>query len=129
MVTGVSLVFGRLNARFSHRKLLIASTLLFGQYPFLLYLARNANLYWAASLTGGVIFGVLNGALLNRLMERVPEGDRPAHMALHNLAFNLGILAGSLSGPALAGLVGMRPAMLASAGLRMLAGVVMIFWV
>ncbi len=129
MVTAMSLVLGRLSTRLSHRRQLILSALIFGQYPLLLYLAKNATLYWAASLTGGLIFAVLNGAMLNRLMERVPEGDRPAHMALHNLAFNLGILAGSLSGPALASLLGMRDAMLLSAGLRTLAGVVMIVWV
>ena len=51
--------------------------------------------------------GLLNGALVNRLMETVPDDDRPAHMAIHNLALNLGILLGSLLGPSLA--AGSRP--------------------
>jgi MFS family permease len=129
MVTGGSLVLGRLNRRFNHRQLLIASTLAFGQYPLLLYFARDATLYYLASVIGGVIFAIINVGLLNRLMECVPDGDRPAHMALHNLVFNLGILAGSLIGPLLGDLIGLREALLVSAGLRVVAGVAMIFWV
>ncbi len=129
MVTGASLFLGRIGARSSSRQQLIASALVFGQYPLLLYLARDATLYWLASVIGGVVFGILSGGLLNRLMDRVPTDDRPAHMALHNLAFSMGILAGSLSGPALGDLLGLRPALLVSAGLRMLAGVAMIFWI
>jgi predicted MFS family arabinose efflux permease len=61
-------------------------------------------------------------------MERAPEADRPAHMALHNLALNLGILAGSLVGPLLGDALGIRGAVLASAGLRVLAGLLLVLW-
>jgi hypothetical protein len=129
MIVVFSLMLARLSARFSQRQQLIASALLFGQYPLLLFFAHNATLYWVASVTGGSIYAVLNGGLLNRLMECVPSGDRPAHMALHNLAFNLGILSGSLFGPLLGIWIGLRPALLVSAGLRFLAGVIMWVWV
>ncbi len=127
-VTAASLYLGRLSQRYSHHRQLVAAALLFGQYPLLLYFARDATLYWAASVIGGVIYGVAAGGLLNRLMECVPEGDRPAHMALHNLVFNMGILGGSLLGPLLGEWIGLRDAMLASAGLRFLAGLVMAVW-
>jgi predicted MFS family arabinose efflux permease len=67
---------------------------------------------------------VVNAALLNRLLERVPEDDRPAHMALHNIALNLGILGGSLLGPLLGSWAGLRPTLLLAAGLRVISGIV-----
>ncbi|RPI34840.1 MAG: MFS transporter [Chloroflexota bacterium] len=126
---GMMMVFsfglGRFSARFGHRRLLVFAAFVFGGYPLLLYLARDAILYWAASILGGLVWGLLNGALVNRLMERVPEGDRPAHMAIHNLALNLGILAGSMMGPAIGEWIGLRDALLVSGGLRILGAVLL----
>jgi len=61
-------------------------------------------------------------------MERVPEGDRPAHMALHNIAFNLGILIGSMGGPLLGNFMDLRTAILVTAGLRILGGGLLLLW-
>ena len=61
-------------------------------------------------------------------MERTPEDDRPAYMALHNLSLNLGILLGSMAGPLLAARLGLRDAMLVSAGLRFFAGLLFVLW-
>jgi predicted MFS family arabinose efflux permease len=69
-----------------------------------------------------------SGGLVNRLMERVPEDDRPAHMALHNLVLNLAILVGSLAGPLLGDWLGLRTALLLSAGLRVLAALLLARW-
>ena len=52
----------------------------------------------------------------------------PASMALHNLALNLGIMAGSLAGPLLVEMIGLREALLLGAGLRLLGGLLMIWW-
>jgi predicted MFS family arabinose efflux permease len=81
-----------------------------------------------ASLLGGVAWGLTSAALINRLMERVPEAERPAYMALHNLALNVGTLAGSLSGPLLGEWIGIQPALLLGAGLRILAGLLLMVW-
>jgi predicted MFS family arabinose efflux permease len=91
-------------------------------------LAQNAVLFWVTSVAGGLIFSALNGGLINRLMERVPEDDRPAHMALHNLALNLGVLIGSLVGPLLGGWLGLQNALFASAALRLAAGILLMMW-
>lgn len=123
-MTLVSLRLGPWSDRVGHRRLVVLSGLLYGTYPLLNGLARGVPLYWVASALGGAVWGVANAALLNRLLERVPEDDRPAHMALHNVALNLGMLLGSLSGPALSSWIGLRPALLASAGLRLLSGIV-----
>jgi len=119
---------GFLSMRMGHRRVLIAGSLLFGLYPLLIGLAWDATLFWLASIAGGFAWGITSGGLLNRLMERTPEDDRPAYMALHNLSLNLGILLGSLAGPLLAARLGLRDAMLVSAGLRFFAGLLFVLW-
>ena len=61
-------------------------------------------------------------------MERVPEDDRPAHMALHNLALNLGILCGSVLGPLLGDWIGLRQALAVGGVLRFLGGIALGLW-
>jgi predicted MFS family arabinose efflux permease len=106
----------------------MVSSALFPIFPLLLGMAKGPGLYYLACLLGGAVFAMLNGALINRLMERVPADDRPAHMAVHNLALNLGILAGSLLGAVSADLIGLQPAIFLSAGLRLLAAVFFWLW-
>lgn len=116
----------RLSVRWGHRLVLVAAALLYLCYPLMNAVARGPLMFYAAHLVGGGVWGILNAALLNRLMERVPQDDRPAHMALHNLALHLGILCGSSLAPLLAGALGVREALFVGAGLRLVAGVV--FW-
>jgi MFS family permease len=123
-----SLQIGRLSARFGHRLLLVYSGFTFVLYPLVMGLARDVTLYLVASIMGGIIWGVLNASLLNRLMERTPENERPACMALHNLALNLGILTGSLIAPWLADAVGLRSAMFVGAALRLVAAILIDRW-
>ncbi len=112
---------GYYSTRFGHRKVLVISAALFPIFPLFLGMAKGPELYYLACLIGGGINAMLTGALVNRLMERVPPDDRPAHMALHNLALNLGILVGSLLGPVSADLIGVQPSLMVGAGLRLLA--------
>jgi MFS family permease len=123
-----SLRLSQTSRRFGNRWVLVAAALLFGQYPLLIGLAQNAALFWVASITGGLVYAFLSGAVINRLMERVPEFNRPAYMALHNLIMNLGILTGSLAGPWMADWLGLRQTILVSAGLRGLAGLLLLLW-
>ena len=123
-----SLFLSRLSARLGHRKLMLAGVFLFGQFTLFLGLATGVTLYYVACLLGGFIFAFLNGGLVNRLMERVPADDRPAHMALHNLALNIGILAGALLGPLFAEWMGLREVLFLSTGLRLLAAVLLWRW-
>ncbi|NMC13812.1 MAG: MFS transporter [Chloroflexi bacterium] len=126
MIASINL--GRVSARIGHRKVLIYSALLMGFYPLCAGLARTPLLYWVASFGGGLISGMVTGGLINRLMERTPENDRPAHMALYNIALNLGMLGGALFGPLLAGILDLRSALLVAAGLRTLAGILLLIW-
>jgi MFS family permease len=116
------------STRFGHRYVLIASAALFPVFPLLLGMAKGPELYYLACLIGGLIYAMLSGAIINRLMDRVPAGDRPAHMAIHNLALNVGILAGSLLGPVSADLIGLQPSLFLGAGLRLLAAGLLWMW-
>ena len=123
-----SIWMGRLSTRWSHRTTLIGGALVFGIYPLLLALAHDVTLFLVASLLGGIAGAIVAGGLANRLMERVPADQRPVYMAFHNLSLNLGILGGSMAGPLLAGWMGLRPAMLGVACLRLLAGILLTIW-
>jgi MFS family permease len=114
--------------RYGHYRVLVFGALSYSVYPFLNWLARDARLFWVASIAGGGSWAITSAGLMNRLMEKVPEDDRPAHMALHNLALNLGILAGSLLGPAFVSWFDLRDAILISAGLRFLGGLLLWRW-
>ena len=114
--------------KYGHRNVLIVSAALFPVFPLLLGLAKGAGLYYLGCLIGGAVNAMLSGALINRLMERVPVNDRPAHMAIHNLALNLGILAGALLGPVAADLIGLQSSLIVAAGLRLLAAGFFFLW-
>lgn len=118
---GLAVVYG-------HRRMLIASAIALGGYPLIIGLAKGPFLFWVASFIGGATYGVVSASLINRLMEVVPEQKRAAGMSFHNLVLNLGILAGSLAGPLLGDMMGIQGALILSAGLRLLAGLLMIFW-
>lgn len=127
----VSLRLGRISQRVSHRRQLYLSALAFATYPLLLGLARGPVLqlfYWLACLLGGGIWAVISAALLNRLMEVAPEDNRPPYMTWHNIALNLGILLGSLVAPWLGEIWGLQNALLLTAALRILAGVLLVLW-
>lgn len=123
-----SLFLNRLSVNLGHRKVMLLGVFLFALFPLLLGFSHDAMIYYIACLLGGIIYAFLNGGLVNRLMERVPAADRPAHMALHNLALNMGILAGSLLGPLFGDWIGLREALYLNAGLRLLAAVLLWKW-
>lgn len=125
---GFSLLLPWMSRRLSQRRLLVASAMVFSLHPLLTGLAHAPFLFYAACFAGGASWGVGAGASINRLMERVPEDDRPAHMALHNLALNLGMLLGALSGPWLGDWTGLRTGLLVAAGFRMAAGLLLVLW-
>ncbi|MCX8061337.1 MAG: MFS transporter [Anaerolineales bacterium] len=120
-----SLLFGslglsRLAQRKGNRWMLVNSGALIFIFPLLYGIARSAYVVYLNNIIGGAVWAGLYNATTNRLMERVPEDDRPAHMALHNLVMNIGILGGSLFGSTLGEAVGLRPAMLLAAVLRLI---------
>ena len=124
----VSLRLSALATRFGHHRLLAVGAISFASYPFFLGLARGPGLYWVAAASGGISWGLVSASMLNRLMDQTPKEDRAAGMAFHNVVLSLGILIGSLSGPLIGEVLGPQPAVLVGAGLRLLAGLLMIVW-
>ena len=124
----ISLRMGHLTVQYGHKTLLVLGSIGYALYPFLLGMATSAILFWVASFFGGMIWGIASAALVNRLMEVAPEKERPAAMALHNLVLNMGMLAGALFAPLMGDLLGIQEALLAAAGLRMLAGLFLAYW-
>jgi predicted MFS family arabinose efflux permease len=91
-------------------------------------MAKDATLYYVASILGGFVWALVSAGLINRLMERVPENERPPGMALHNLVMNTGMLSGSLAGPLLGNLMGLQNGLFVSGLLRLAAGFVLLRW-
>jgi predicted MFS family arabinose efflux permease len=114
--------------RLSHRGVLVLGALTLGQYPLLLGLASDARLFFVTSMLGGIVWAMAGAGLINRLMERIPTENRSGFLALHNVALNSGILIGSLAGPLVAELFGLREGMFVAFGLRLLAGILMALW-
>lgn len=97
-------------------------------YPFLLAYSSQVWQYYGISLFGGLVFAFVNGAFANYMLEHIPASDRPSHLAWYNVALNAAILTGSLGGPAIAGILGLVPALLLTALLRLLAGIFILKW-
>lgn len=123
-----SMLLARLSQRWGFRRLMLVTAVAYAVYPLMNGATSSVNVYLLASVLGGASWGILGGSMISLLMERVPEGDRPAHMALHNLALNLGVLLGSFSGPLLNSWIGLRPALIASGLLRMLVTLLLLVW-
>ncbi len=101
---------------------------LLSTYPAMMALSRNPEMFMLTSFIGGFAWGLTSGAYINYLLDRAPQDDRPCHMAWYNLALNAAILIGSLAGPAIAAVIGMRVAMWVFAGVRLIAGIAILKW-
>jgi hypothetical protein len=62
------------------------------------------------------------------LLEKLPEDHRPEYLALYNLALNAALLLGSLTGPFIAGFVGVPTPLAIFAVLRFLAALAILRW-
>jgi MFS family permease len=118
----------RLAWRLGNYRLAVWGAVLLGLYPLLTGLSWDATLLVVAGLVGGATWGILGGALNNRLLEHVPDDDRPNHLALYNLALNVAVLSGTMLGPVLAELTGLREALFVMFALRVLSGLALARW-
>lgn len=97
-------------------------------YPFLLAQSSEVWQFYGISFFGGLVFAFVNGAFANYMLEHIPSSDRPSHLAWYNVILNAAILAGSLGGPAIADIIGLVPALMLVALLRLLAGIFILKW-
>jgi hypothetical protein len=77
---------------------------------------------------GGFLFAMMNGAYINYMLENIPPNDRPSHLAWYAIILNIAILTSSLTGPAIANMVGLVNALIIVGVLRILAGLAILKW-
>jgi MFS family permease len=118
----------RLTRRWGNLRLTAAGAVAMAAYPLLMALSSDVFLFLVASAVGGLSWALTGGALSNYILERVPADDRPAHLAWYNLALNAAVLIGSLAGPWLGHRLGLAPALLLFAALRLLAALALWRW-
>lgn len=119
---------GPLTRHVGNYRLTAGGAVLLALYPLLTAMSTDVRLLIAANISGGVIWAILSGALSNRLLEHIPDDDRPAHLALYNLALNIATLAGTMLGPVLAGVTGLREALIIVVILRIGSGLALARW-
>ncbi len=102
--------------------------LLLGSYPLLVALSYDMIPLIIASVIIGLIWAIMSGSLVNRLLELTPEEHRAAHLAVYNLVLNVAILLSTMFGPFLAGLVGLREALIMTCVLRVGSGLALARW-
>jgi hypothetical protein len=118
----------RLTRRWGNLRLTAAGAMAMAGYPLLMALSHDVTLFLVASAIGGLAWALTGGAISNYILERVPADDRPAHLAWYNLALNAAVLIGSLAGPWLGQMMGLAPALILFAALRLLAAVALWRW-
>lgn len=118
----------RITRKLGHHKVTAYGSMAMCIYPLILGLSAVPGVYFVLQAIGGVVFSMVGGAQANYLLENIPADDRPAYLAWYTVAANASILAGSLAGPALAGLLDIRPALILFALLRLAAGLAILRW-
>jgi len=120
--------FARVAHRLGHKKVTGLGMAGMAIYPLLLAFAQSVWHYYAISLLGGFTWAMVNGAYANYMLENIPANDRPSHLAWHTIILNSAILASSLIGPLVADQIGLAPALVVFAVLRLLAGLGILRW-
>ena len=114
--------------RLQNRRLNVVGAVLLGVYPLLTAMSNGMTLLIVAGLLGGVTWAILSGSLYNRLLEVVPDNNRPAHLAIYNLILNVAMLSGTMLGPLMADVVGLREILYVAAALRIISGLALARW-
>jgi MFS family permease len=117
-----------LTRQWSNQRITAVGAMLMSSYPSLMALSHGLGLFLVASAAGGLGWSLAGGALTNFILEKIPQDRRPPYLAWYNLALNAAILLGSLVGPFLGGVMGLRSALLAFAGLRLLTALLILRW-
>jgi len=114
--------------RLENRRLNVAGAIFLGLYPLLTAMSGGMPLLIVAGLIGGITWAILSGSLYNRLLEVVPDNNRPAHLAVYNLILNVAMLSGTMLGPLLADVIGLREILYVVAALRVISGLALARW-
>ena len=118
----------RLEHRVGHHKLTGWGVIGMSIYPLAMGLSHTAIQYYLLSIVGGFAWALVAGAYANYLLEQIPVDDRPSHLAWYNIILNAAVLFGSLTGPLLAGFIGIGVSLIVFGALRLLAGAAILKW-
>ncbi|MFZ6019547.1 MAG: MFS transporter [Chloroflexota bacterium] len=124
----ISSQVSRLVGRLGNQKITGLGLIFLSGYPFILSLSHGALPYLAAHLLGGTGWGLASSAMFNFVLEKAPSETRSAHLAWFNLFANAGILLGSLIGPWVSSLIGIRWALFFFAIFRFWSGLNIVRW-
>lgn len=119
-----SLQLARIGNRLGNRRTLALGAMLLCTYPGITALSPDPSAYLLASFLAGLAWGLAGGALLSYVLDIVPNDERPRYMAWYSLLTNLAILTGSMLGPQLAALLGLRLALGLTAVIRLFSGII-----
>jgi len=118
----------RLVRRLGNQRVTALGAILMSTYPAWMAVSRGLGLFLVGSAFGGLSWALVGGAMVNYVLEKVPEDSRPDYLAWYNLALNAALLLGSLTGPFIAGLIGVPATLFLSTGLRFLMALVILRW-
>lgn len=125
LVFSGSFSIGWLTLRKGNLWITVVGIFILSLYPLVVSMSIDMTGYLIASVLGGLAWALVGGALGNYVLELAPPLDRPAYLAWSNIAVNAGVLLGSLAGPILADLIGLREAIFMAFIARILAACVM----
>lgn len=124
----ISSQVSRLVGRLGNQKITGLGLIFLAGYPLILSLSYSPLPYLAAHLLGGTGWGLASSAIFNFVLEKAPTQTRSAHLAWFNLFANAGILLGSLIGPWVSSIIGIRWALLLFAIFRFWSGLNIVRW-
>lgn len=114
-------LWGRLANRIGHRSLLFVCGIAGAFYPALTALAPTVEWLLPVALLWGLTISGIDIGLFDMLLISAPAGRMPSFSALANVLNNIALAIGPLLGAGLAGLVGIRTALLIIGGLQLAA--------
>jgi MFS family permease len=117
-----SMQLARLTRRWGNHITLAIGVMLTCLYPLLISQATTVPLFYLASMAGGLAWSIAGGAMGNYILDQIPDEARPSYLAWYNLAVQAAVLIGSLTAPFLGDWLGLVPALLFGAGIRLLSG-------
>ncbi|MFN7035100.1 MAG: MFS transporter [Bellilinea sp.] len=117
-----------LAGRLGNQKVTGLGLIFLAGYPLILSLSYTPIPYLAAHLLGGTGWGLASSTMFNFVLEKAPSETRSAHLAWFNLFANAGILLGSLIGPWVSSMIGIRWALLFFAAFRFWSGLNIVRW-
>jgi DHA1 family bicyclomycin/chloramphenicol resistance-like MFS transporter len=121
------LLWGRVLSRRGDRWLLTVAAL--GVSAYALATAMVPTIAWMipTSMLGGLSWAGCNLALFNLMLNVCPTDRRASYIALYTALMNVAAFAAPMMGAGLSDWIGIRPAFLASGGVR-LAGALLFLW-